>query len=273
MRSMGSGLPLLALLCVRLGAQEASSGIALPLTITGGALYTHRLQAADGHSSPIAAAFHAVLYPSLKLSSHWFVYSSLHLHSTPFYYYEAYEPEYQVKFQVVQAFVGYTRTHNTTSVVVKAGQLASAFGSFPLHYDDADNPLLDQPPSYAAYLKLRPDQLPCNADDIIYGNQYSSSPNFHCGGSSASRDGVTPVTLYGLPGIELDLSTHKLDSRFQLTNSSPANPQSLLSGSQHANGQPGPGTRLFRDSACASPPFAAHSWIMQWFPCYPLAKT
>lgn len=242
--SIKSGFLLLALLCIRLGAQEASSGIALPVTITGGGLYTHRLQAGDDHSSPIAGAFHAVLYPSLKLSSHWFVYSSLHLHSTPFYYYEAYEPEHEVKFQVVQAFVGYTRTHKTTSVVVKAGQLASAFGSFPLHYDDADNPLLDQPPSYAAYLRLRPDQLPCSGDDIIYGNRYSTPKNFHCGGSSASSDGLTPVTLYGLPGIELDLSTHRLDTRFQLTNSSPANPQSLLSGSQHAQWTAGAGYTL-----------------------------
>jgi len=72
-RSIKSGFPLLALLCMRLGAQEASSGIAVPLTITGGGLYTHRLQAVDDHSSPIAGAFHAVLYPSLKLSSHWLV--------------------------------------------------------------------------------------------------------------------------------------------------------------------------------------------------------
>lgn len=244
-RNVWFGFPFLALLCARLGAQEASSGIALPLTVTAGALYTHRLQV-DGPSSPIAAGFHAVLYPSLKLSSHWFVYSSLHLHSTPFYYYEAYEPEHEVKFQVVQAFVGYTRTHKTSSVVVKAGQLASAFGSFPMHYDDADNPLLDQPPSYSAYLKLRPDQLPCSGDDIIYGNQYSGSTNFHCGGSSASRDGVTPVTLYGLPAIELDVSTHKLDTRFQLTNSSPANPQNLLSGSQHAQWTVGAGYTLLQ---------------------------
>lgn len=119
-RNIRSICPLLALLCIRLGAQEASSGIAVPFTITGGALYTHRSQVVDGHSSPVAGAFHAVLYPSLKLSSHWFVYSSLHLHSTPFYYYEAYEPEHELKFQVVQAFVGYTRTHKTTSLVVKA---------------------------------------------------------------------------------------------------------------------------------------------------------
>src|SRR6185503_11223975 len=115
----------MALWCMRLSAQEASSGIALPLTITGGALYTHRLQTEE-HAGPLAAAFHAVLNPSLKLSPHWFVYSSLHLRSTPFYYYEAYEPEHELKFQVVQAFVGYTRTHKTTSVVVNAGQLASA---------------------------------------------------------------------------------------------------------------------------------------------------
>jgi len=93
------------------------------------------------------------------------------------------------------------------TVLVKAGQLTSAFGSFPLHYDDADNALLDQPFSYVTYLNLRPDQLPCSGDDIIYGAQYATAVTYHCGGSTAARDGLTPVTLYGLPGVELDLST------------------------------------------------------------------
>jgi hypothetical protein len=48
----------------------------------------------------------------------------------------------------------------------------------------------------------------------------------------ASSYGVEPVTLYGLQGAEVDLSRGRLDARFQLTNSSPANPQSLLASSQ-----------------------------------------
>jgi hypothetical protein len=49
------------------------------------------------------------------------------------------------------------------------------------------------------------------------------------------------VTLYGLPGIEAQLSWSRLDARVQITNSSPANPQSLLSRSQFAQWTAGAG--------------------------------
>ncbi len=244
MRKGAIGLFVLASLCLPAFAQEANAGFTLPVTITGGALYTHRGQSEDPSAGPLSAAFHAALYPSLKLGPHWFVYSAIHLRSTPFYYYDAFDAEHELKAQVLQAFLGYTRTYKKTSVLVKAGRLTSAFGSFPLHYDDADNALLDQPLSYVSYLNLRPDQLPCNGDDIIYGSAYSRSVQYHCGGAHSYTDGMTPVTLYGLPGVELDLSTHKVDGRFQLTNSSPANPQSLLSGSQHAQFTAGAGYTL-----------------------------
>jgi len=236
--------PLLALfLCLRALAQEAESGITLPFTITGEGLYTHRLQSADANASPVTGAFHAAFYPGLKLGAHWFVYSSIHVSSTPFYYYDSYAPDHQIETHVVQAFLGYTQNYGATSVVVKAGKLASAFGAFPLHYDDADNPLLDQPLPYAAYLNLRPDQLPCGVADVL-GQKYASSANYGCGGSWGAGEGLTPVTLYGLPGVELDLSTHKIDARVQLTNSSPVNPQSLFSGSQHAQWTAGAGYSL-----------------------------
>jgi hypothetical protein len=239
-----SGVLLLASLSGCAVAQEASVGVALPVTVSGEALYTHRLQADNPGTSPIGAAFHAVFSPSAKLGSHWFVYSTIHVSSIPFFYYDAYEQGHDVTMQVAQAFLGYTRTHNKTTFVLKAGQLASAFGSFPLRYDDADNPLIDQPLPYASYLKLRPGQLPCNAEDLISGGEYSGSINYHCGGSQSDSNGLTPVALYGLSGVEVDLSTRKLDVRFQLTNSSPANPQSLLSGSQHAQWTAGGGYTL-----------------------------
>jgi len=104
-------LTLLLLVALRLPvcAQEAGAGFSMPVTLTAGALYTHRLQTSDPAASPIAAAFHAVLYPSVKLGPHWFVYSSIHVRSTPFSYYDAYESEHELKTQVVQAFLGYTR--------------------------------------------------------------------------------------------------------------------------------------------------------------------
>src|SRR5689334_1729475 len=185
--------PLLALIvCIPAYSQEAESGVTLPVTISGEGLYTHRLQSADANASPVTGAFHAVFYPGLKLGSHWFVYSSIHVSSTPFYYSDSYEPDHQVETQVVQAFLGYTRNYGTTSVVFKVGKLASAFGAFPLHYDDADNPLLDQPLPYAAYLKLRADQLPCGVDDLL-GQPYVGSANYACGGASGSGEGLVPV--------------------------------------------------------------------------------
>src|SRR5579872_526498 len=211
---------LLAALCAPAVAQEADAGFTLPVTLTGQALYSHRLQSTDSSAAPATAAFHAVLYPSLKLGPHWFVYSSIHLSSTPFYYADAYDASHNLETNVVQAFLGYTRTYKSTSFLIKAGQLSTAFGSFPLHYDDAENPLIDQPLPYSAYLKLRPDQLPCNVDDLLDPRQYGTSANFHCGGSSGEGEGLTPATLYGLPAVEADISTHKLDARLPLTNSS-----------------------------------------------------
>ena len=250
------------LLCIRALAQEADAGITMPVTVTGEGLYTHRLQTGDAQASPTAGAFHAVIYPGLKLGPHWFVYSSLHLYSTPFYYGDAYTADHELETHLVQAFVGYTQTHGTTSVMIKAGKLASAFGSFPVHYDDAENPLIDQPLPYAAYLTLHANQLPCGVNDLL-GQEYGGPSNYHCGGSPAADEGLTPVTLYGLPGFEADLSTHKIDARFQLTNSSPVNPQTLWSHSQRPQWTAGAGYSLvqgFRVGVSAfRGPFLDHS--------------
>jgi hypothetical protein len=230
-------------LCARAFAQEAEAGFTLPVTLTGEGLYTHRLQSNDPHASPLTEAFHAALYPGVKLSPHWFIYSAIHFSSTPFYYGDAYSPDREVETQVIQAFLGYAQTFGTTAVMIKAGKLTTAFGSFPVHYDDADNPLLDQPLPYSAYLSLHANQLPCGVKDIL-GEPYWGSVGYHCGGSAAADEGLTPATLYGVPGIEADVSTHKIDARLQLTNSSPANPQSLLSGSQHPQWTAGAGYSL-----------------------------
>ncbi len=106
----------------RAAAQEADVGVTLPVTITGGALYTHRLNAEDRSASPVGEAFHTALYPSVKVGPHWFGYSSIHVRSTPFFYHDAYEANREMKLQVVQAFVGYTRTYKKRSLLVKAGQ-------------------------------------------------------------------------------------------------------------------------------------------------------
>src|SRR5439155_944822 len=180
-------------------------GIAMPLTVTGEALRTQRLRTEDPDARTVAAAFRAVLSPSLKLGTNWFAYSAIQVSSTPFFYYDAYEPERKVETKVLQAFLGYTSPGEKRSISLKAGKLTSAFGAFPLHYDDAANWLLDQPLSYGSYLKIRPDQLPCGASEFSSG-VYPLDVDFHCGGAEAESYGITPVTLYGLPGAELDFS-------------------------------------------------------------------
>ena len=225
-----SHLFLLGLVSLPVAAQDAESGIAVPVTITGGALYTHRMQGDNPAAGPWAGAFHAVFAPSLRLNEHWFAYASIQLRSTPFYYYDAFEDDHNIDLQVVQAFIGYTTTYKSATLLIKAGQLATAFGAFPLHYDDADNSLLDQPLSYSTYLNLPQVQTNCNG---LAGST--------CIGSQADNYGLVPVTLYGLPGIEVDLSVHKIDARVQVTNSSPANPQNLLSGSQYGQWAAGGG--------------------------------
>src|SRR5260370_6978979 len=109
------GLLLVVALRLPVSAQEAGAGFSMPVTLTGGALYTHRLQTGDSSASPVAAAFHAVLYPSLKLGPHWFVYSSIHLRSTPFSYYYAYQSGHALKAPGVQAFLGHTRASKHTT--------------------------------------------------------------------------------------------------------------------------------------------------------------
>jgi hypothetical protein len=149
----------LGFLSLPVRAQEADAGITVPVTITGWALYSHRMQGDDPAAGVMAGAFHAAFFFQPQIE-HTLVCLSVHsAASKPFYYYDAFAADRLVKLKVARAFVGYTRSYKSATIVIKAGQLASAFGSFPLRYDDTENPLLDQPTSHSTYLKLRPDQL------------------------------------------------------------------------------------------------------------------
>ncbi|MBZ5611295.1 MAG: hypothetical protein LAP38_23785 [Acidobacteriia bacterium] len=204
-------------------AQDANSGISVPVTVSGGAMYTGRLQLADPDESALAGGLRAMLYPSIRLGSHWFGYAALQVRLTPYFYYDAYDPEREWYIETLQAFVGYSWRNDKTSWVVKAGRLSTAFGSYALRYDDAENPVLDQPLSYVQTLTLRTDQLPCGVNDLA-AQHYGSISN-RCGGVPGRDRGLTPVTLYGLPGIQAEVSSHRVDARFQVTNGSPASPQ------------------------------------------------
>ncbi len=207
--------------------QEATYGISLPITISGGAGYTH-----GPENSEVNGAFRAVVSPALSLGSHWFAYAALETRSSSYLGYTApTDDDHAVIFTPMQAYIGYRTELKGASFLLKAGQLGSAFGLGPLEYNDTTMPLIGPPPVYEMNLPLRSDQLPCGVKDLLW-QSYGSDITLHCGGSVAEGYGLTPVTLYGLPGFEAELSWKRIDARVEITNSSPANPQSLLSRSQ-----------------------------------------
>jgi len=68
--------------------------------------------------------------------------------------------------------------------------------------------------------------------------------HFRCGGARTSSGGLLPVSLFGVYGAQVDMSWRKVDARFQMANSSPANPQTLLSSSQSLQWAAGSGYTL-----------------------------
>jgi hypothetical protein len=187
-------------------AQEAEYGFALPATLSAGGMYSHQWGQATPTAGSLQPGFQSMLYPSLKLGEHWYAYGAVDVNLSPYYPFQANSATNRLKVFLIQGFVAYNRTAGRKSLTIKAGQLSSAFGSFPLRYDDAQNPLLGAPAAYGA-------------------------PSY----------GSYPVTLYGLPGIEMDASLGRLDARLQLTNSSPANPKNILADGQYLNWTAGGG--------------------------------
>lgn len=205
-----------------LGAQDGDSGVTIPVTASFSAIDSHRLQQNDPSRAAASYGFRVTVSPSLKLGRHWFVYAALQERLTPYFYYDAYYPGHDFDFDVLQAFLGYSLRAGKTAVLLKAGELTTAFGSFPLRYDDTVNPLNDQPLAYNTQLPLTTHQLPCGARDILnqdYGYVWNS-----CGGAQGWTNGLVAVTEYALPGVQLDLSTGRFDLRGQITAGSPSNP-------------------------------------------------
>lgn len=217
-----------ATMSAALGQETATYGISLPITLSGGAGYTHGPEDND-----VTGAFRAVVSPTVSLGPHWFAYASLETRSSSYLGYTSPtgDDAPSVVFTPMQAYLGYRRDIKGAAFMFKAGRLSSAFGLGPLEYDDATMPLIGPPPIYEQYLPLRSDQLACGVKDLLW-QSYDSDVKLHCGGSSEESYGVVPVTLYGLPGIESEVSWNRMDARLEITNSSPANPQSLLSDNQ-----------------------------------------
>lgn len=194
--------------CAELSGQDAQYGVALPVTMSLGFLDTARAQYADPAAPQVFGGFRLLAMPVVKLGSHWYGYGALQVRLTPYFYQDAYDLDRQIKFDVLQGYVGYSRSWNHTALALKAGKLSSAFGAFPLHYDDMVNPLLDQPLPYL-YLLTQPSS------------------------GSGENYGLTPVTLYGLPAAEADLSRRRVDTRFQFTLSNPYNPRGFFVSGQY----------------------------------------
>jgi hypothetical protein len=178
-------------------AQEASSGLDLRTTLTGQAMASTELTDAPRSGSPLTGGFRGVGYPAWKMSDHWAATAALQLVTRP-YYYEAFETQgYGAKGYVLQASLNYARVSSKGSLEFRIGQLSSAFGSYLLRYDDADNALIDLP--------------------LEYGYYYA------------------PVSTLGVAGAQLDATRGKWDFRAQFANSSPANPRSLFARDQYGN--------------------------------------
>ena len=102
---------------------NSNFGFSLPVTLSGGAMYTGRLQFENPGNSPVTAGFQAMLYPTLTLGKHWFAYAAEQIRLSPYVYYDAYDPDHEWYIQTIQAFLGYQIRGEKTTVVFKVGRL------------------------------------------------------------------------------------------------------------------------------------------------------
>lgn len=178
-------------------AQEAESGVDVRATVTTHGIVSNELTEEPRSGSPFAGGYRSVIYPTLKLNDHVVITAALQSISRPYYYQNLSSAKYGINDSVLEASVAYARASDKGSMMLRAGVLATAFGSFPLRYDDAENPMMDAP--------------------MQYGYYYS------------------PVTTLGLLGVQADVTRGRWDGRMQLTNSSPANPRSIFAKDQYLN--------------------------------------
>jgi hypothetical protein len=186
-----------------LTAQEASSGLNLHTTLSEQFAASDLLTRPPRNDAPVTVGFRGVIYPTLKMSDRWSISSSLQLFTRPYYFDDFSTEGNGAKGNLLQASLNYSRVSDKGSVLVRAGILSTAFGSFLLRYDDADNPLVDMPPQYGYYYR--------------------------------------PVSFLGVAGAQLDVTRNKWDARLQFANSSPVNPRSIFDHDQYGNWAGGAG--------------------------------
>lgn len=186
-----------------LGAQEAGSGFDLRTTLTAQSVVSNESTEEPRSGSPATAGFRGVAYPMWKIDSHWTMTGAFQLATRPYFYSSLSTPGYGANGNILQASLNYSRVSDRGSLLFRAGELSTAFGSFLLRYDDADNPLIDLPPGYGYY--------------------------------------YSPVSFLPVAGAQLDVTRGKWDARAQLANSSPANPRGLFDRDQYGNWAGGAG--------------------------------
>lgn len=185
------------------GAQEAPAGVDLRATVTAQTIASSELSREPRAGSPVILSSRSVLYPTIKFSDHWFISGALQAATRPYFYEDLTTSGYGVKGTVLQGAINYARVSERGSLLLHAGEMPSAFGSFLLRYDDADNLLVDFPVSYGYY--------------------------------------YAPVSLLGVFAAQIDASRGKFDGRLQFANSSPANPRSIFARDQYSNWAGGAG--------------------------------
>lgn len=166
-------------------------------TLTAQGIASNELAEEPRSGAPMTVGSRSVAYPTWKIDDHWFVTGALQLTTRPYDYSDLSEQGYGAKGQVLQATLNYAKVTRNRSMMVRVGEMSTAFGSFVLRYDDADNPLVGLP--------------------IEYGYYYS------------------PVSIAGLAGAQADGTCGKWDARVQFANSSPANPRSIFARDQYGN--------------------------------------
>lgn len=189
------GVWLLCGLAGVLCAQEAESGFELRSTIAAGPVYSQELTEAPRNGEPLTGGFQALLYPTWKLNSHWSVSGAIQVHSRPYFPEEFDTQGYGIRTNILNANLSYSQFWGRNSLVIRAGQLTPAFGSFLLRYDPAQNPFNTVPAGYGYY----------------------------SGG----------VAVAGLAGAQADATLGRFDMRAQLANSSPLNPRSVFDRDQY----------------------------------------
>ena len=178
-------------------SQEARSGFDLRATLTGEAVASSELTEAPRSGSPMIVGSRSVVYPTWKMNDNWYVTGALQLTTRPYYYWDLSTPGYGANGEVLQATLNYAHVSQKGSILVRVGEMSTAFGSFVLRYDDAENALVDLPPQYGYY--------------------------------------YSPISIGGIAGAQIDATRGKWDARAQFANSSPANPRSIFARDQYGN--------------------------------------